>query len=375
MNRIGTVESLHASASELTGLSDFGPPDHLEGLEVALASYDQEAGLTPAGIEAVRDDLTGILAARLFSEEGWKRYPEYADVPVERPVFIIGLPRTGTTTLHRLLTADPAHQGLQMWLGAGPQPRPPRSAWRDNPVFRQVQSGIDGFFAEHPGFQGIHHRAADEAEECWLLTRQTMTSAYFEFTGHLPTYSAWLAEQDWTESYRRHRRNLQLIGLHDADRRWVLKYSGHMMCLDALMAVYPDALVIRTHRRPGDKVMGSMCSMVGRIAAGTSTLFHGELLGRSLLGLAERGLSRFTADRAKYDPALFHDVEFADFAADPLGIVAGIYRLLGRELTDEARTAMAAVLAADDKMRSHTYDLADFGLTPQETEARLGALL
>ena len=200
--------------------------------------------------------LRGALAARLFSEAAWQANPGYAQVRIDRPVFVTGLPRTGTTALHRLLAADPAHQGLAMWLAEVPQPRPPREAWPADPVFQYIQAACERHHAEHPEFMAVHYVAADQVEECWQLLRQSMRSISWECLAHLPTYSAWLAVQDWTDAYRRHRRNLQLIGLPEAGRRWVLKNPSHLFALDALLAVYPDALVIQTHRDPahGDRV-------------------------------------------------------------------------------------------------------------------------
>jgi hypothetical protein len=375
VDKLGTAEELEAAASGLTGLTDFGPSEYREGLGVLLASYQEEANLTPQGTQAVQDELTGILASRLISQAQWQAHPEYAEVPIERPVFIVGLPRTGTTTLHRMLTADPAHQGLQMWLGYAPQPRPARSAWAADPVFQVVQKGIDGFVEQVPGYLGIHNRKAGEVEECWLLTRQSMLSAYFEFTGYVPTYSAWLAEQDFTETYRRYRRNLQLIGLPDAGKRWVLKSSSHLVCLDALLATFPDALVIQTHRRPASTVLGSACSMVSKMAAGRSATFQGEAIGPVLLEFGARTLERYAKDRAEHDPATFYDVEFDEFTADPLAVAADIYRHLGLDLTDEVRAAMLEVVAEDDRLRSHQYDLADYGISADKVDARLGALI
>jgi hypothetical protein len=375
VDSLPTIDELHSAAASVTGLSDFGPPDYMAGLEKILFSYRHEAALTPLGARLAREELLAILSARLVSEAGWQRHPEHAAVPVERPLFIVGAPRTGTTTLHRMLTADPRHQGLEMWLGYAPQPRPLRSQWPGDPVFRQVQAGVDQFFRQDPEYRGIHDRSASEVEECWLLTRQSMLSAYFEFTGHVPSYSAWLAEQDWTQAYLRHRRNLQLIGLPDADRRWVLKYSGHMLCLDALFTAYPDALVIQTHRRPASTVVGSACSMVSRLAAGKSLVFQDRLIGPELLELAARALGRFAKDRARHDQARFYDVEFDDFVKNPLGVVAGVYCRIGEPLSAEAAAAMEAVLAKDDRQRAHRYDIADFGVTPEQADTRLTALL
>ena len=173
----------------------------------------------------------------------------------------------GPTALHRLLTADPAHQGLEAWLTEAPQPRPPRGSWAANPVFARIQAGYERHHAAHPEFMGVHYMAADQVEECWQLLRQSMRSISFECLLHLPTYSSWLRGQDWAGPYRRHRRNLQLIGLPDHDRRWVLKNPSHLFALDALLKVYPDALIIQTHRS-ARVAIASACSLAAQASAG-----------------------------------------------------------------------------------------------------------
>jgi hypothetical protein len=131
---VGTVADLHESATNRTGLDDFGDADYVEGLGVLLDSYATESALTPAGSKAMRGFLRGALIARLLSEAAWRQHPGYAEVAITRPVFVTGLPRTGTTALHRLLTADPAHQGLELWLTEVPRPRPPRETWGSDPI-------------------------------------------------------------------------------------------------------------------------------------------------------------------------------------------------------------------------------------------------
>ncbi|SEF55919.1 Sulfotransferase family protein [Thermomonospora echinospora] len=373
---IGTVEELHALASKITGLTDFGEDPYLDGLEVLLHSYAEDAALTPLGNRVKRAFLRGALTARLLSEEAWKRHPEHADVRIERPVFVTGLPRTGTTALHRLLTADPANQGLEVWLTEVPQPRPPRETWADDPVFQAVQSGYERHHLERPEFMGVHYMSADMVEECWQLLRQSMQSISFECLAHLPTYSAWLQERDWTSAYRRHRRNLQLIGLPDAGRRWVLKNPSHLFALDALLEVYPDALVIQTHRSPRT-AMASMCSLAAHATEGWSQMFTGAVIGRDQLELWSRGLERFRAERAGHDPARFFDVEYDDFVRDPLGTIEAVYAHFGLPLSDAARAAMARL---HDESHSgaarpaHRYRLSDFGLTPEEVDERFAAV-
>ncbi|TCO52351.1 sulfotransferase family protein [Actinocrispum wychmicini] len=373
MDGVGTVESLRASATKITGLTDFGADDYVAGLEVLLDSYRREAGLTPFGVRVKRAGLRGALVARALSEEAWRRLPEHTDVPIERPIFVTGLPRTGTTALHRLLAEDPTHQGLDLWLTDFPQPRPPRETWADNPVFQRIQAGYEQHHVEHPEFMGLHYIAADQAEECWRLLRQSMMSISFECLAYIPTYSEWLAGQDWTTAYRRHRRNLQLIGLPDRGKRWVLKNPSHLFGLDALMAAYPDALVIQTHRAPRT-IIASMCSLAEQASAGWSDVFHGDVIGRTQLDLWARGLAAFTADRRHHDPAQFYDVDYADFVADPLAVVADIYRHFGLTLTDETRAAMAEIHSTGDRRRAHRYDLADFGLTAEQADTRFATL-
>ena len=299
---IGTAAQLCAAATALTGLADFGTDDYRDGLEVLLDSYVREADLTRRGVRVTRALLRGALTARLFSEAGWARHPEYARVPVERPVFVTGLPRTGTTALHRLLTADPAHQGLELWLAEVPQPRPPRETWAGNPVFQMIEAGVQRHQISHPEFMGVHFMAAGQVEECWQLLRQSMRSVSWECLAHLPSYSSWLQAQDWTDAYRRHRRNLQLIGLPDRGRRWVLKNPSHLFALGALLRVYPDALVIQTHRSPRTAI-ASVCSLAAQATEGWSATFRGEVLGRDQLELWARGASSASPPRGLPRPS------------------------------------------------------------------------
>ena len=371
---IATVDELHASATKLTGLDDFGGDgdNYREALSVLLDSYKQEAGLTVLGSKMNRFFLRGALVARLLSESAWKQYPQHADVTIRRPIFVTGLVRTGTTALHRLLGADPAHQGLHMWLAEFPQPRPPRDTWESNPLYRQLDAQFTQHHQDNPGYTGLHFMAAYELEECWQLLRQSLHSVSYETLAHLPSYSKWLSQQDWTPAYRRHRKNLQLIGLNDADKRWVLKNPSHLFALDALMTTYPDALVIQTHR-PVETIMASMCSLAQHTADGWSTMFVGAQIGTDAMETWSRGLEQFNAARAKYNPAQFYDVHYDDFTADPVGTVESAYAHFGLPLTGRAVDAMRALQARNlsgDARPSHRYALSDFGLTGEEVDER-----
>jgi hypothetical protein len=368
---VGTVEDLEASATRLTTLTDFGAEDYRQGLGVLLESYAKDEELTELGRRVKRSELRGALVARLVSEAGFAQHP-IDDAAIERPIFVTGIPRTGTTALHRLLAADPSHQGLEQWLCEFPQPRPPRESWPDNPVFQQIQAGFAKFYAAKPDFAGVHYIAADTVEECWQLLRQSAMSISYETLAHLPTYSAWLSAQDWTPAYARHRRNLALIGANEPEKRWVLKNPSHLFALDALLAVYPDAIVVQTHREMRT-TLASSCSLSALATEGYSTKFVGETIGHDQIEMLARGAEQFMAARDRHDPALFYDVAFADLAADPVGTVEGIYRHFGLPWTGAVRAAVEAEDVAGrsgHRAPSHRYSLDDFGLSAEEVDER-----
>jgi len=367
-----TVEELHASASRVTGLDDFGADDYTDGLSVLLESYAKDAALTPRGEKVTRSMLRGTLVARLLSEAGWQAYPGHAKVGIRRPVFVTGLPRTGTTALHRLLVADPDCQGLELWLAEAPRPRPPRGDWAGDPVFQHIAAACARHHVAHPEFMGVHYVAADQVEECWQLLRQSMRSVSFECLAHLPGYSAWLRAADWMAAYQRHRRNLQLIGQNDPGRRWVLKNPSHLFALDALLAAYPDALVIQTHRDPRAAI-ASVCSLAAQASDGWSETFRGPVIGRGQLELWASGLERFLTERARHHAARFYDVRYEEFVADPFGTVEAVYGYFGLPLSGAAADAMRT-LTDGARGPGHRYTLAEFGLTGAQVDERFAAI-
>jgi Sulfotransferase family len=375
---VGTVDDLHASAVKACGLDDFGVDDdnYREALGMLLESFRRDADLTELGSKMQRFFVRNALVARLVSEAAFKQYPQHADVAIERPIFVTGLPRTGTTAIHRLLTADPMHQGLELWLAEFPQPRPPHETWSQNPVFQQIDAQFTKAHEENPDYTGLHYMTADEVEECWQLLRQSLHSVSYETLAHLPTYSQWLSAQDWTKPYLRHRKNLQLIGLNDAEKRWVLKNPSHLFALDALFATYPDALVVQCHR-PAETIMASMCSLAQHTTEGWSNVFTGEVIGQDSLETWSRGLELFDTERAKHDPAQFYDLDYFEFIKDPLSVVQGIYAKFGMEFTDAAHEAMTSMHAESQKgprAPKHTYSLADYGLTDDQVKERFKGL-
>ncbi|ANH37400.1 Sulfotransferase domain protein [Nocardioides dokdonensis FR1436] len=368
---VGSYEDIVAAAERTTGMSDFGGDAHEEGLRVLVEDLNSpEAGLTGRGNYFQRSEVKSALVGRLLTQAQFNAQPQHADVPVERPIFVMGLPRTGTTALHRLLVSDPGHQGLEMWLTQFPQPRPPRGTWEADPIFAAMQEAFSAHHVEDPEYMGIHYMDATSVEECWRLLRQTGKSNSYESLANLPRYTDWLRGQDWTDAYARHRQNLQLIGMNDPEKRWVLKNPSHMTALDALMRVYPDALVVYTHRDPVSCIASS-CSLSAATTAGHSDTYVGGVIGHTQLDLWSRAYHSFHDARPRYDQAQFVDVDFADLQGDPIGTVRGVYDAFGLSLSAEAEAVVREIDAearSGHARPSHQYSLKDYGLS--ETQVR-----
>jgi len=372
---VGTFDDLHAAARRMTGLDDFGCDDYHEPLRVLLDSFQSSAGLTGVGNTMERSFLRGALAARLISEDGFAKHPEHAEVAIERPIFVTGIQRSGTTALQRLLYADPSTQGLEMWLTQVPQPRPPRDTWDEDPVYAMLKQGFEQHHAENPEMAGIHFMTADTVEEDWQLLRQSLTTTAYPALAHVPEYLAWLRKADWVPAYERFRRNLQLIGLNDHGKRWVLKNPSHMDALDALMSVFPDALVIQTHRDPVVAV-GSACSLAATTTKGWSTVFVGEQLGADVLDLLVTECRLIAEARMRYDAAQFVDVPYDELVTDPIGVVRRVYESFELPWDDTVEDAVRTEHEASrsgPRAPKHDYALSDYGLTEDRVRAAFPA--
>ncbi|WP_235737521.1 sulfotransferase family protein [Nocardioides alcanivorans] len=369
---VGTYEDIAEAAMRTSGLSDFGGTEHEEGLRILVDDLNSPvAGLTGVGNFMQRSYVKSALVGRLLSQHGFTTHPEHAEVPIERPIFVVGLPRTGTTALHRLLTVDERHQGLELWLTEYPQPRPARETWDDNPIYAGINQAYSAHNVENPEFMGIHYIDAASVEECWRILRQGGTSIGYESLADVPRYSAWLAQQDWTPSYERYKANLQLIGLNDQEKRWVLKNPSHLAALDALMTVFPDALIVQTHRDPVVS-MASACSLSAEATAGWSTTFVGKRIGETQLEMLSRSHASFVEARKKYDPKQFIDVDYSEFVANPLGVTRSIYETFDLDWSPQVAGEVEAMDAESKKggrRPAHQYSLEDYGLTEEQIRA------
>ncbi len=356
-------EALHEAARAATGLADFGDEAYREGLRVLLRSWDEDADLSPVGRAASWDLAHDALVARLRSEEGWRRHPECLSLPIRRPLFVVGLPRTGSTALHRLLACDPRVQGLELWLTRSPKPRPPRDEWARDPDFAELDAALRAQFASQPGLRAIHEMDAGAPDECWRLNNQLFASTSFECLARVPGYSRWWAGVDMRPAYRRHRDQLRLIGSREPGKRWLCKDASHLFAVDALLEAYPDACIVQTHRDPA-RVIPSVCSLNRAFRVGTDRAFDAHGHGADQLEFWARGILGALAVRRASDPKQFFDLDFREIDADPFGAVQRIYAHFGFELSPEAESAMRQHCHANPRGKhgAHAYSAEEFGL-------------
>lgn len=363
-------EALHETAIEMSGCSDFGDTRYLAGLRVLLRALDEECPMTPEGREFAFFEIVLALNARLATQRGWTEHPELLKTEIRAPLVITGLPRSCTTVLHRLLAVDPQFQGLESWLANAPMPRPPREWWAGLKGFRRTDDRLQRWFETVPQFRMVHDMAVDDMEECIELLRQDFVSNRFGCNFPVPSYDRWWMAQDDRPSFTRYADVLRLIGGREPERRWLLKNPGHIYAIDHLLAVFPDAMIVYTHRDPLQSMpsVASLIHMAHQMAVGEGA---SKNTGPREVEVWSRGTQPMLAARARR-PDQFHDVTHADYVRDPLAVVRGIYDRFGLVLTPAVERAMQGWIDAHPPGRhgEHRYTLEEYGLTEAGVRAR-----
>jgi Sulfotransferase family len=358
-----SVGALIAEARKKTGLDRFDDESFCRPLRVLLDAIEREAALTPLGRLITRRRIVGVLCNRLRAQALFEQHPEILQEPITAPIFIVGLQRTGTTMLHRLLAADPGLRALASWEALNPAPLPRRPWQRRDPRIDTAVMAERGLRYLAPDFFAIHPVEAEAPEEEVILLDYSFLSTVAEATLHVPSFSRWLEEQDQTPAYAYMKKLLQLLQWQDPKERWILKTPHHLEWLDTLLAVFPDARIIHTHRDP-TKTLASFCSMIAHGQGVFSDRVDARVIGAHWMRKTQRQVARAMATRARVGDAGFLDVSYYDLMSDPMAQVARIYEFIGRPLTANVVAAMEASRKANPQHKhgKHGYRLADFGL-------------
>ena len=372
-----TRDGLVEAAVGETGLDDLGEPTWCEGLDRLLEDLDRSAHLNDLGTTIVETDLTAYLANRLRIV-GWRTgHPDVGRGTVDGPLVICGQPRTGTTILYDLLAQDPAHRAPLSWEVDFPVPPPTSATYDSDPRIEESQALTDLVDAVIPGFTDFHPMGARLAQECVRMTGSEFTSMIFHTQYDVPGYQHWLLHQaDLAPAYRWHRMFLQHLQSGHRGERWLLKSPAHLWHLGALMAEYPDAVVIQTHRDPL-KVIASVSALVAhlrRMASDRSSVAvaAAQYADDIFLGL-ERSLDARRDGTLR--PGRVIDVQFTEFMADPFATIGSIYDQLGVVLTSDTEARMRHFLAThpgDGGGGGGRYSFGDTGLDEHALRQRAG---
>jgi len=366
LEKIG-VRSTVRSAGELIEiaqrrcrLDDFGEGDFFEPLSQLLKSCDREARLNVVGRMALRSDVVRILCNRLLLTRDRRLYSEIAQQKIREPLFIVGLPRSGTTLLHMLLAADPAHRAPLTWEVMSPSP--PSSEDRQKRI-RQATRNLAVLRWLAPTFESVHATGAELPQECVSLMSPTFMSDQFDTMYNVPSYRGWFFNQDLRPAYEFHRRSLQQLQFRKSAERWVLKAPAHMFAARALLSIYPDARFVQIHRDPIEAV-ASVSSLVTILRRVFSDAVDPVQIGRDALTYWAQALKTFMRARDQLQPDHVCDLRYHDVRRDPIAAARRVYQYFGWLFSAKIEKRMRATLTEQASQTNgvHRYDPTYFKL-------------
>lgn len=362
---------VEAASIKTGGLLDFGDLPFLDRMDRLLNSIEQEAKLNSFGRASARDRLISHTSNRLLYVEDRKRY---ADIPLQqisKPIFIIGLPRTGTTILQDILSQDPSSRAPMTWECMFPSPPPQRETYEIDSRIKACQAT---FPASHPTLDAMHPMGALHSQECVVLMCESMCSPIFHMQYNIPSY------QDWFDSgaglaslYQFHKRQLQHLQSGYHNRHWILKAWAHMWGIEHLLKCYPDARIIFTHRDP-TKVLSSFASMTTYIRSLSSDEVNPLAVASDWTNRLHRAMDHMMdiRDDSQYTSTHFYDMCFSDFVNDPFKEIEKIYQSLDLELSGLAADRIKHFIDNNprNKHGGHQYVAEDYGIEKNKTLKR-----
>lgn len=341
------AESLIASACRRTGLTDFGEDYWREPFSILTEALENEAQLTLMGRLVTRNELILWLSNRLQIEALCKAHPEIEQTPVEAPLFIAGLPRSGTTILYELLAQDERFRVPASWEAFFPCPLPNVAPSAPDPRHDQAHQLVTQWGRLAPEYNTMHEMGADIPCECGMLMAPTFLGDHLAAMLQTPTYHAYAAQADMEPVYRFHKRVLQVLQWRRPAQRWLLKAPAHLSHLPKLFSVYPDARLIQTHRDP-IKSMASVTSLLGTIywmrsdkhfeASAFEDLMLGEATAARLMNVMRQ------RDDGMIPAGQFTDSRYQNLIDDPVSTVTRLYEWLGMPFSEADAEKVRAYL-------------------------------
>lgn len=362
--------NLSDAARRRTGLAEFGDDGHRRALEVLVKSINDEARLSATGRLIQKSRLTAALVQRLRIQEQLGRHPEIQDIDLGRIILVTGLARTGTTLLQRLLDTNPAIRTVSGMEGLEPVPAGNAREHEATARRRRARLAQQAISYLSPQFATVHPIDHSAPEEDVMLLDLGFMSQTAEATMQVPSYSRWLEDQDHTRNYEYFRKVLQVLCRQRCGNAWALKTPHHMEYLDVFLKVFPEAVVVQTHRDPC-RTLPSFCSMVAHARAIFSDHVDLADIAAHWRRKTRRMVELAMQTRARNEPGRFIDVSYYDLVQDPITQLERIYRHAGMDFSGDAVRKAEDYAAANTRGRfgRHAYRLSDFGLDETVIEA------
>ena len=363
------IEPLEREAMDRTGLVDFGTGDWREALAVLLDCAEREAQLSEQGRALLRAQSTDHLVNRLEIQDWAANHPEIRNERVEAPLILATLPRTGQTAAGWIFDRDPANRSLLTWFAKRPCPPPLPGSNAGDPRIERERAVVGAMPKE---ILAMHLTAADEPDECHWLLSNGLKTPHEIYSMRVPSYYRWVRDDAGMRStYEYYHLQLQLLQSRTPGRRWVLKNSPHLLYLDDLHAVLPDAIFVQFHRDPL-KVLASNCRLAVLLRSMASDRVDPHEVGASMLQLLRDYVECLLRFRSRGVSRPWIDVRFSKFVADPLRAVERIYESAGIALTPATRADMAQWVKdhpREDLRRARAADLDPYGVDPADARA------
>ena len=361
------ADALMAQAVAETGLDDFGPTDFIERLELLLHCLRTEAPLSPMGRISAGSFMGALLRNRLLLADLLARHPEIHDIEIARPIVIAGLPRTGTTHLHNLISSDPALRSLPYWESMQPVPLPGEASLAntpDDPRLARTEGGLQVMDILMPDFNRMHEMTTWHVHEEIQILAMDFSTMMFETMAPMPTWRDHYRSHDQTPHYEYMRTVLKACQFLRGGTRWILKSPQHLEQFGPLAATFPDATFLVTHRDP-ISVMVSMGTMVSYSARTSLSPVDPVAISNYWADRLDDMLNAAMRDRALLGgPESSLDIRFDEFMADDLGIIERIYALADQPFDDSARSAMQSYIDTHERDRfgKVIYDADQIGI-------------
>jgi hypothetical protein len=365
-----SADSLMAEArSRSGGLEDLGPGPFTEPLQLFVSSLESDARLNPVGQYIARERALAHIVNRLQYVNDRKLYPAIAQQKIVKPVFIIGLVRTGTTILHDVLAQDPANRAPLTWEVTFPSPPPATATFKTDPRIARCEAGFPPLDERREKFKAMHPMGAQLSQECVVMMGDTMCTPLFHNQFRVTRYQDWVdREADWAHVYDFHQQQLQHLQSSHAGERWVLKTGAHMWGLEHLLAAYPDARIVFTHRDPV-KSLTSYASLTALVRSMGSDQVDPAEVADDWNPRLRRALEHAIAVRTarKYPQAVFYDMRFSEFIRDQFAVVRQIYEAFDLPMSAEAEARMKWFIADNPQGKHgiHRYSPEEYGIRPE----------